>query len=81
MKHKHWIFYAYDAKLNESYVEPVEVTVNDAETEIEALEEAKKILKRLNYTLRKVYECTQCFYQDRQALALNKLINLSTPDD
>lgn len=75
MKHKHWIFYAYDELTSDQgYVHAVETTVNDAQNETEALEEVKKIIARKFYTLRKVFECTDCFYKDEQQRTLRKLI-------
>lgn len=74
MKHKHWIFVAYDEVKNDNFIMPVEATVNDAQNEEEALNEVKKIVVRKFYTLRKVYECTQCFYQDETKRILAKMI-------
>lgn len=77
MKHKHLIFLAFDEWATPGEIsEPknaTEVTVNDAQTEEQALTEVKKILKRNIYLLRKVWECTSCFYQDRQVRAMEKI--------
>lgn len=81
MKHKHWIFYAYDEKNGEKLENAVEATVNDASDESEALIEVKKIVVRNNYILVKVYECTQCFYQDRNSKALAEMSKIMKGDE
>lgn len=73
MKHKHWIFIACDEIAGKKFVAGAEVTVNDAQNEEEALLEVKKIIKRKIYTLTKVFECTQCFYEDRKVKAIEKM--------
>ncbi len=64
MKHFHWNFIAYDVIGEKGEFQGgVEVSVVGYPSEEIALEAAKNMLKRPNYYLRKVWECTECQYQ------------------
>jgi len=63
MKHFHWDFIGYEDRSTTGFNEAVEIMVVGHLSEDIALEAAKNILKRPNYYLRKVWECTTCAYQ------------------
>lgn len=50
-----------------------EITVNHYQKENDALEAAKKILKRPHYHLKDVWECTQCQTTEEQMELYKKL--------
>ncbi len=71
--HKHWNIVAYD-EIDDSknYVNHVEVTVLVAINEEWAIKEAKQMVKRNHYVLRKIWECNQCKLQEKTEKFIDK---------
>lgn len=63
MKHKHWTILAYEKMDGNNYMQPVEISIESAITENDALRQAKRIVERKNYILRSIRECSTCFTQ------------------
>ena len=68
-KHYHYIFVAYDEseKVENGTTTiqfPVRVEIQDASSEKEALNRAKKITTRKNYYLDRAFECTSCYDEE-----------------
>ena len=72
--HRHWLIIAYETEKNGQFLKAVEVEVSNAETETEALEKAKQMIIRPLYVVRKVWECTRCFYAEGQQNILKKMV-------
>ena len=65
MKHKHWTVFAFDEMNKDgAYMFVVEVSIIHAVTETDAISQARRMVKRKNYHLRSVRECSSCSLQD-----------------
>lgn len=58
---------------DDTLIECVEVTINDAETEQGAELLARKIVTREVYNLRRVFECSTCFMQEETQRSFKKM--------
>ena len=72
--HKHWMVIACDKMTDVgSYEFPVEISVQDAENEEQAILKAKEVVVRKIYHLRSVRECSTCADLDRHANAVSEV--------
>lgn len=83
MNHRHWTILCYTKYVEEGakLLEAVEVTVNDALNESDAIRKAKRSVKRKHYELRKVWECNQCQVQTRLQKKVEKLVDKQIRDN
>lgn len=75
-KHYHWKFLA----INTGQIDPVEVSVIDCQTEDEAVEAVRRLVKRDRYELKHVFECNTCRVQNRTADAVSRLADAAHPE-
>lgn len=75
MKHIHWEFVGYDEADNGNQLKfPTEIVVVGSETEDHALLQAKMMIKRKNYWLRKSWQCTTCENQEKQIKSMEEMV-------
>lgn len=73
--HWHFIFVAYDEKIENQLIGAVEIEIIDARTENEALEMAKEKIKRNGYFLKRAWQCRICGNNEELIRIQKKLLD------
>lgn len=74
MRHYHYDLIAHDGIKDTQFINPVQVNISKALDEKNAIEQAKKLVERAEYTLRRIWECNSCQSDEEKKKLLDEQI-------
>lgn len=76
MTHYHYKVICFDKIENNVYVNPIQLTVVDCQTEEQAIEKAKKTINRNDYKVSEAWECNTCALEGEKMGMLHYMVSV-----